>query len=103
MAHFNLLLVAPTPSRLVDALLEATAAANHEVGLLPLARNHFEELLPQLRAQREGRRQWSDAGHGDTARVALSWWTDHVGRVHYRIVAGSSRDGSYRQLRAAQN
>src|SRR5262245_36586810 len=98
VARYNRLLVANTASPLVDALVEATAAANREVRLLSLERSHWEELLPEIRGTREGRRQWSDAQRGDTARVCLHWWTDPIGRRHYRIIAGNSRDGSYRQL-----
>jgi hypothetical protein len=90
---YRRLLVAPAPDQLVAALLEATAAANRHFTILELDRGHWERFLDELADRREGRRQWSDTQRGDTARVALAWWTDHVGRRHVRVWGGSSRDG----------
>lgn len=100
MAQLDSVLIADTDAALVDALVRATAAANAEVRMLPLERGHWEEFVPQIRGQRQGRRQWSDVHRGDTARVRLSWWTDRLGRRHCRVLGGNSRDGSYRRLSA---
>ncbi|MFO0929099.1 MAG: WD40 repeat domain-containing protein [Gemmataceae bacterium] len=100
MAQLDTVLIANSDAVLVDALVQATAAANAEVRMLPVDRGHWEEFVPQIRGQREGRRQWSDVHRGETARVRLAWWTDRLGRRHCRVLGGNSRDGSYRQLTA---
>jgi WD40 repeat protein len=95
MARFEMHLFRPTFNRVVEALVEATAAANREVDLLPQQRAQWEEFVCELRSQHEGRRQWADAAWGETALVSIAWWTDHLGQRHFRICAGNSRDGSY--------
>jgi WD40 repeat protein len=103
MARFDTRLVAPTPARLAEGLFEATRRANEGVDLLHLGRDYWEEVIPELLASSEGLRQWSDTQRGDTARVAVAWWRDHVARLHVRILGGNSRDRSYRTLSAARS
>jgi hypothetical protein len=102
MARYDTRLVAPTHVRLSAALAEATACANQGVGLLRLDIDHWEDFLSQAQATPIGRRQWSDTLRGETARVAVAWWTDHLHRRHFRILGGNSRDRSYRSLAAAR-
>ncbi len=87
MSCFGRLLVAPAPGDLLAALTDATAAANNNLGILPYGREHWERVAAEIAGQSEGRRQWSG---GDTAHVALVWWTDHIGRRHVRITASNS-------------
>jgi hypothetical protein len=102
MASFDTRLVGPPPARLVACLVEAFGRANEGLHLLRAEPDHWEEFVARLGGQAEGRRQWSDAQRGETARVSLAWWTDHVGRRHFRVVGGNSRDGSYRTLDATR-
>lgn len=99
MARHDRILVSPTRGNLVEELLAAQGRANEEVGVLaPLDYFKWESLVRQMGERPEGRQQWSDTRHGDTARVAIAWWTDHLGRRHFRVVGGNSRDGSCRNL-----
>jgi hypothetical protein len=102
MARYDIRLIAPTDTRLLDSLVEATARANQGVDLLHFGRHHWEDFLAQARNIPIGHRQWSDTLRGDTARVAVAWWTDHLHRRHFRILGGNSRDRSYRTLAAAR-
>lgn len=102
MAHYDTLLLAPPYNRVVEALVEATAAANAGVRLLRLDRPHWEEFVPAMRATPEGRRQWSDAAGGETGRVSVAWWTDHLHRRHFRVSGGNSTDPGYRPALSAK-
>ncbi len=99
MAHFDRLLIAPSHALLTDELVSAEGHANQEVQVLePRPRSEWGSIAFRLGMLPEGRQQWSDTRHGDTARLVLTWWTDHLRRRHVRIVAGNSRDGSCRNL-----
>jgi WD40 repeat protein len=99
VARFDHTLVSPSRVRLIEQLAAAWDRANQEVRVLePLSPEQAEEIAVRLIASAEGLQQWSDSHHGNTARVAVAWWTDHLGRRHVRIRAGNSRDGSYRTL-----
>jgi WD40 repeat protein len=98
MARFDTHLFRPTLNRVVEALVDATSAANREVDLLHREREHWEEFVAALRDLPEGRRQWADTAWGDTALVSIAWWTDYLGQRHFRICAGNSRDGSYQDF-----
>src|SRR5262245_44197996 len=99
MARHDRILVHPSRGRLVEELLLAQTRANEESAVLaPLGRHQWEEIAARISETAEGRQQWSDSRRGDTARVAVSWWTDQIGRRHYRVIGGHSRDGSCRNL-----
>jgi WD40 repeat protein len=92
MRPVDVILISPPASRLIDILTEATAAGNQGSNILPLGRSHWEELVPLLRSEREGRKQWSDTARGERAFVSLTWWTDHIARRHWRIRGGRVSD-----------
>lgn len=99
MARHDHILISPSRGRLVEELVLAQTRANEEVAILdPLDHHKWEAIVRQLGEAPEGRQQWSDSRRGETARIAVSWWTDHIGRRHFRVIGGNSRDGSYRFL-----
>jgi hypothetical protein len=87
VSYFDRLLVAPAPGQFLAALLDATAAANDSLSILPYGRDCWERVAAKIAGLPEGRRHWSG---GDTAHVALVWWTDHIGRRHVRSTASNS-------------
>jgi WD40 repeat protein len=96
VARYDLLLIDPSNHRLAVELMAAEEHANREAQVLdPLDWGPFFARLEQ---EPEGRQQWSDSRRGETARVVVTWWTDHVHRRHVQIVAGNGRDRSFRNL-----
>lgn len=96
MARYDLLLIDPSNHRLAVELMAAEEHANREARVLdPLDPDPF---FARLEREPEGRQQWSDSRRGETARVLVTWWTDHVHRRHVQVVAGNGRDRSFRTL-----
>jgi hypothetical protein len=88
MRVFDRRLVRPTYLHLVQSLREATAAANGGEQLLEFGPEHWPAFATTLRPEPEGLRGWAGAGEpGGAARLGLAWWTDHLGRRHFRIWA----------------
>jgi hypothetical protein len=99
MSTYERRLIGPAPDELGRALLEAAAAADRGcrtclAGWTPAS---VPGLLAPLHESPEGWRQWF-AGprpyRTNQARsaVVVAWWTDSVGRRHYRV---ASRRGAF--------
>ena len=94
MARHDRILISPSRARLIEELHVAVGCANAEVPVLAaLEYDEWMSIVCQMSETPEGRQQWSDSRYGDTARVAVTWWTDQRCERHFRIVAGNSRDG----------
>jgi hypothetical protein len=97
MALYDRRLIDPTGDELVVTLREAGAAANDT---RPGGRGDAAQCRAAVRAcqaSREGRRLWPI---GQTLRsfVTLVWWTDYLGRRHYRVAGGDLDEDEYHQL-----
>jgi WD40 repeat protein len=97
---FDWRMVRPTHLMLVDALAQATAEANEGQRLLELDRDHWDTFVTEIKLLPEGRRQWyrNWLPAGDAGLVGVAWWTDYLGRRHFRVWAGHSSDGSFEAL-----
>src|SRR5262245_18080211 len=92
--RFERVLIAPAEADLERALTEAAAAANKGCRSrnLSWAAADTRALLAAVAAP-EGRRQWNGlggqkrrtSGNDTCSAVAVAWWTDPLGRPHYRI------------------
>ncbi len=89
MFAFDRLLIDPPEAELVRALQEAARAANRRLG----ERRRLERTAATWRRsvrlharQAEGGQVWT-AGRGGVpaAQVAMTWWTDALGRRHVRV------------------
>jgi hypothetical protein len=93
MTSYDRVLIQPASAELEQALGAAVTAANAR-GRMRLLRWPLEgcpAFLDEAEGRPEGWRQWNGgAGRGRSGEsrsvVALAWWTDAVGRTHYRIV-----------------
>jgi WD40 repeat protein len=96
MPLFERRLVAPTDAELADALRQAERAAGATA-----AERHYrggpEDFVRAARPLAEGLRVLVD---GIWALFAVAWWTDHLGRRHYRLVVAGPEDDGGRQFRA---
>ena len=87
---FDRVFVQPSPVELLVALLQAQHRAN-ERGCFPVRDPIFwTEQRDQVFACREGIMTWlhdtyGTSGDYEMGRVAVAWWTDHVGRRHVRV------------------
>jgi hypothetical protein len=101
MAYFDVRFVRPSQLDLIDALATAVLHANESAELIDLPRQRIADFIAGLRDHPEGFQQWSNdrrsAGDG-AGLAAIAWWTDAAGRRHFRILAGSSCDGSFDRL-----
>jgi WD40 repeat protein len=89
MRVYDCRLVRPTHARLVDALDEATRAADEGCPLLGLDREHWHAFVPLIRSSPEGMRCWPRTNWRllAVALLRVAWWTDHLGRRHFRVWA----------------
>jgi hypothetical protein len=95
MATFDRLLVGPTAEELERALAEAAASANEgaNTGELVWPPPTLPGDLASAGRRREGHCQWLGNRNrrvSPRSGVALSWWTDHLARRHFRIVGRHS-------------
>jgi hypothetical protein len=96
MGYFERRFVRPTRVQMIDALEQAAREANESRKVVASDRDHWDTFLTRIRDQAEGFRQWRESEAGV---AGIAWWTDHLRRRHFRVWAGSSRDGSFqRQL-----
>src|SRR5438874_1946006 len=91
MASVDRVLVAPTAEELERALGEAAAGANEgsNAGQLVWPPPTLPGDLASAARRGEGHCQWLGSRNhrgGPRSGVALSWWTDHLARRHFRIV-----------------
>jgi sugar lactone lactonase YvrE len=97
MFRFDKVLVAPSREDLERTLLAAATAANKgcRSRKLTWTTTTTDTLLSKRSAAPEGFQQWNgederkQRGQGGDTRsaVAVVWWTDRLGRTHYRIAA----------------
>src|SRR5437867_1547155 len=100
MASCDRVLVGPPRAELERVLREAVTAANRKghQRLLPWPPDGHEGLLAEAEAAAEGWHQWN-GGEGQVRSgesrsiVVLAWWTDLMGRKHYRVVGRRGRFG----------
>jgi WD40 repeat protein len=95
--RFDRVLIDPTPEALGQTAHLASKAANDgfRARLLTWPFEGFDEFLLSWRAAPTGERQWTGPGKhrkngpGGDARsaAAVAWWTDPVGRKHFRVAA----------------
>jgi WD40 repeat protein len=92
MALLDRRLVAPTAEELLGALLEAERAA----GVTAADRFRRGEVVQAARQSRRQAEGLCVLGDGAQALFLVAWWTDHLGRRHYRLVAGKPQDDGRR-------
>jgi WD40 repeat protein len=91
MTSYDRVLIQPARAELEQALGAAVTAANARgrVRLLRWPLEGCPAFLDEVEGRPEGWRQWNGGeGRGRTGEsraVVLAWWTDAVGRTHYRI------------------
>lgn len=82
-------LIDPAVNDLVTLLVAATKKANGRLRerRLDKGRREWEHFVRRQRNKREGRQEYQ-GGYGavPAARVEVSWWTDAIGRRHWRVV-----------------
>jgi WD40 repeat protein len=99
MGFFERHLVRPSHLELVEVLTVATREANEEGLLLDLDQEHWANFVAGLKTEEQGSRQWQRNRLPEGAGVVgVAWWTDYLGRRHFRIWAGSAADGSFSLL-----
>jgi hypothetical protein len=96
MYSFDRVLVDPTPAVLKRTMTAAAATANKGLRTKKLAwpPDDLRSFRRELRSLAEGQHQWT----GRDARLAVAWWSDLLGRKHYRIVAHRGCRGDLFQL-----
>ena len=100
MGYFERRFVRPTYLQVVDALEEAAREANEAQKVVDQDREQWNAFVSEIRTEAEGVRQWyrNCPPNQGAGLVGIAWWTDHLGRRHFRVWAGSSADGSFRRL-----
>src|SRR5262245_17335381 len=82
-------LIDPRPEVLVRHLLKATRAANGRLRKRRVEKDEtfWQRFVKRAQKKPEGQ-QRCNGGHGSigAALVTVAWWTDHVGRRHWRLV-----------------
>jgi hypothetical protein len=96
---FDRLLVGQPPEALVEALAEATRAADPS-GLR--TERDIRVDLRQVERIPEGQWQWEEPHAPGTSYVKLAWWTDHQGGRHYRVCGGNAARGGHRHYSRAE-
>lgn len=86
-------LLDPPPAQLAAALGKATRSANGRMTrrLVRYDRPYWERFARRIAGRPEGLREWaggSDRSTGPAAHVAVAWWTDYLGRRHFRVLGG---------------
>src|SRR5437660_1703498 len=87
MKPFDERLIDPAPEEVAQALLRAMRTANRRLRERRIERRlaFWRGAVQRTRRPREGARAWTGGRGGrPAAQVVLVWWTDHVGRRHYR-------------------
>src|SRR5262245_16694865 len=91
MNRFDVHLISPSATGLLEALVQATETANRELVRLPgLDGTFWQCLLPAVRAEASGWRQWDSLRWHSYTVVGLAWWTDRIRRRHFRVYGGQS-------------
>src|SRR5262245_7394173 len=89
MTPFDERRIDPTPEELTSLLTAATRKANgrSKLSMPQSQRFEWERFLRRHRKMPEGHRSFQ-GGHGvlPAPRVDVAWWTDHLGRRHWRVV-----------------
>jgi hypothetical protein len=99
MGYFERRLVRPTHVHVVETLEQATREANEVIRAVEQDREQWDAFLSDIRSEPEGCHEWDlNRGPGGAGGLGIAWWTDHLGRRHFRIYAGSSVDGSFNSL-----
>src|SRR5262249_32984997 len=86
-------LIDPSPDTLVAALVAVTGQAQGSSSLVRRGAKAWRQFLQETAGLPEGARRWvadPDHGayrpdHGGHPVVNVAWWTDHVGRRHWRL------------------
>src|SRR5262249_48232540 len=85
-------LIDPSPDALVAALVAVTGQAQGPRSLVRRGAKAWRQFLQEAAGLPQGARRWvADPEHGDYRFdhgghpvVLVAWWTDHVGRRHWR-------------------
>jgi hypothetical protein len=96
---FDRVLVQPSALDLLEGFRQAQLVANSRGFFPPRDWGFWAEQRDQVFARPEGTLDWlHDAyaitGEYEVGRVAVAWWTDHVGRRHVRLQGHSQRGQS---------
>ena len=97
MPLFERRLIEPRDAELAAAIHEAERAAGATVAAERLYRGGPEDFVRAARPHAEGLRVLVD---GTWVLFAVAWWTDHLGRRHYRLVVAGPEDNGGRLFRA---
>jgi hypothetical protein len=98
MGYFERRLVRPTLAHVVETLEQATREANEVLPVVEHDREQWDAFVRDIRSEPEGCREWDLCATTWAGGLGIAWWTDHLGRRHFRIYAGSSADGSFAYL-----
>src|SRR5262245_33480024 len=104
MPSFETRLLQPTVEEITVALVEAEKEANYRcrVGKLERDESFYRKAAVEANKQREGFTRMLDSsvalaaqeGNERATLVGLAWWTDPLGRKHWRIVGRRLEPGN---------
>src|SRR5262249_11346674 len=79
-------LIDPRPEDLVCLLRKATKGANGRLRKRRVEKNEdsWWRFFQWAQKKPEGRQRYGRGSDG--AQVRVAWWTDHVGRRHWRVI-----------------
>jgi WD40 repeat protein len=94
-------LIDPAPEQLAGLMLKAMRAANARLRDRRLDKDlfFFHQFVRRAARKPEGQQQWTGGRGGvPAALLAVAWWTDRIGRRHWRVT-GKRLDRSTRYAR----
>jgi hypothetical protein len=97
MACFDERLIDPDPELLAKTLRRATSAANGRLKSRRLDKDvaFWQRFVHRTRKRLEGQQTWKGTRSFWGAMVRAAWWSDPVGRKHWRIVGRRSDHTDY--------
>src|SRR5262245_40279153 len=96
-------LIDPTPEQLVKQLDQAKRRANQRLQQRRVEKDadFWRRFVRRAAKEAAGHQSWTGGRGGrPAASVSAAWWTDHVGRKHWRLVGSRLR---YHSPVAARN
>jgi WD40 repeat protein len=93
MIHYEQRLLDPSQTALLAAVVKATKVANGRLRERRIDKDAdaWSRFLARHRRKPEGKQQWlGSRSHVNSALVKLAWWSDHIGRKHWRVIGTRS-------------
>ena len=95
MGYFERRYVRPSHFQVVDSLEQAVAEVSEQQEIAEPNSDYWDNFVREIRAQPEGCQQWQATDKTTRSGiVGIAWWTDYLGRRHFRIWAGVAADRS---------